>query len=144
MLFNQNKNFLLGILATVASVASNANISSAETTLPLKFNNSILEALNASAKTCNSSIINRLLDKSKSFKLESFFITSTNVSATSEESLLLDTWHTRICLFYRTASASLSPAWSSNMLLLIRSSFKFFTLITKSKSESPAWLLISF
>jgi len=88
---SQNKNFLFGILATVASVASNANISSAETTLPLRFNNSILDALKASANYYNSSIINKLLERSRSLRLESLLITSTNLSETSEESLLFET-----------------------------------------------------
>jgi len=56
------------MLATVARVASNANISSAETTLPLRFSNSRLDALNASANYCNSSIMNKLLERSRSFK----------------------------------------------------------------------------
>ena len=67
-IFNQNKNFLFGMLATVARVASKANISSAETTLPLKFNSSRFDTLNASANYYNSSIMNKLFERSRSFK----------------------------------------------------------------------------
>ena len=88
---NQNKNFLFGILATVARVASKANISSAETTFPLRFNNSMFDTLKASANYCNSSIINKLFERSRSLRLESLFIASVNLSDTSEESLLFET-----------------------------------------------------
>ena len=91
ILIDQNKNFLFGILATVASVASKANISSADTTLPLRFSNSILDSLKASANYYNSSIMNKLFDKSRSLRLESLLITSVNLSDTSDESLLFET-----------------------------------------------------
>lgn len=68
MIIDQNKNFLLGIFATVAKTASKARISSADTTFPLRFNNSIFDSLNACAKVWSSSIIKRLFDRSKSLK----------------------------------------------------------------------------
>ena len=140
----QYKNFLLGILATVASTASNAKISSADTTLPLRFKSSREDSLKACARIYNSSIMKRLLDKSKSFKLGLKLITSANFSATSEESLLLPTWTTLRFLLSNIASASFKPAKSSKVLLLSRNSFKFFTLETNSYIPSAAYELISF
>ena len=108
--FHQYKNFLLGILATVARVASNARTSSAEIILPLRLSNSILESLNASANICNSSIMNKLLERSRSFSYWCFLITWLNYSATSDVILLLAAWQILRFLFNKRPSASLCPA----------------------------------
>jgi len=46
----QNKNFLLGIFATVESMSSNAPISSADTTFPLRLSISKFDSLKAYAR----------------------------------------------------------------------------------------------
>jgi hypothetical protein len=66
--------------------------------------------LKAYASVYNSSIIKRLFERSKSLKEDVFdWINYPNISDTSEESLLLDTWHTLIVWFFKRASASLWP-----------------------------------
>jgi len=56
----------------VASTASNARISSADTTFPLRFKSSMLDSLKAYASVYSSSIIKRLLERSKSLKEDAF------------------------------------------------------------------------
>ena len=68
VLSTQNKNFLLGMFATVASTESKAWISSAETTLPLRFSISTDDSLKDWASICNSSIMKRLLERSRSLR----------------------------------------------------------------------------
>jgi len=138
LFMSQKRNFLLGIFATVAKTASNARISSAETTFPLRLRSSREDSLKAWAKVYNSSIINKLFDKSRSFKLEFLLMTSANFSATSEDSLLFPTWQTLRFLFKRMASASFNPAKSSKVLLLSLSSLRFLTLETNSYRPSAA------
>lgn len=128
----QNRNFLRGMLATVASTESNASISSADTTFPRKFRISTYDSLNDWASICNSSIMKRLFDKSRSFRFWFFYITSANLSAASEDNLLPPTWHTRSWSFSRMPSASFSPASSSRVLLFILSSFRLFVFEMKS------------
>lgn len=132
------------MFATVANTESNARISSAETILPLTFNNSTFESLNACASNWSSSIINKLLERSKSLSYSLLLITSAYFSATSELNLLLATWHTLRFLLCRIPSASFKPAKSSSWLLLILNSFRFLTLETKANKLSPAYVLMSF
>lgn len=106
----QYKNFLLGMFATVARVASKARTSSAEMIFPLRLSNSVFDSLNASANIYNSSIMNRLFERSRSFSYLCFLITSLNYSATSDVILLLETWQILRFLFKRRPSASLWPA----------------------------------
>lgn len=132
------------MFATVAKTESNASISSAETTLPLTLSSSTFESLNAWASVYSSSIINKLFERSRSFRFSHWLMTSPNFSATSDDNLLLAIWHTFRLLFIIKASATLSPAKSSNKLLLILNSFKFLTQEIKAYSDSAAWGLISF